>query len=244
MTIAPALYLTRLRHIRRAPVHHEFEYRGYSWYFDLDAPPRPPLPLRPFGYFRAVDHLEGPGTDLRARVDRVLAEHGIDRADGPVTALMGARALGYAFDPLTVFWCHDRGGRLRCAIAEVHNTYGGRHAYVLFPDAHGRAETEKRFYVSPFNAVDGRYRLRIPEPGDELALHITLRTDDLPPFYASMTGHRLPVTTATVLRAHLRAPLSPWLTAARIRRHGIALWAKGVPVVPRPSAPAPRRISL
>ncbi|MFE3194094.1 DUF1365 domain-containing protein [Nocardia sp. NPDC059240] len=238
---APALYFTRISHVRRAPVHHEFEYRGYSWYFDLAAPPRLPMPLRPLGYFRAADHLSGPGDDLRSRVDAVLTEHDIDCAGGHVTGLMSARALGYVFDPLTVFWCHGPDGGLRCVIAEVHNTYGGRHSYVLRPDADGRALADKRFYVSPFNAVDGRYHLRLPEPAEGLALRIVLRRDGVPPFFASMTGQRLPVTTGTILRAQLRAPLSPWLTAARIRRQGIALWARGLPIVPRPCRPDSRR---
>ncbi len=99
---SPQLYFTRIHHARKAPVRHVFDYRGYSWFFDLDDPPHLPVPLRPFGYFRAEDHLRGPGTTLRARVEEVLAEHGIDCSGGPITALMNARVLGYVFDPLTV----------------------------------------------------------------------------------------------------------------------------------------------
>ena len=43
--------------------------------------------------------------------------------------------LGYVFNPLTLYWCHDADGVLRHVIAEVHNTYGGRHAYLLPPDS-------------------------------------------------------------------------------------------------------------
>ncbi|MEV0761870.1 DUF1365 domain-containing protein [Nocardia sp. NPDC050435] len=241
MTIAPALYFTRIHHLRRAPVRHAFEYRSYSWFFDVDAPPKLPLPLRPFGYFRAADHLEGPGADLRTRVRTFLLDNGID-SDGPITALMNARALGYVFDPLTLFWCHDRDGALRCVIAEVHNTYGQRHAYLVRPDPHGRDEVEKRFHVSPFNRLEGRYELHVPEPADDLTVRIALLRDGQPPFHAAVTGHRLPVTPRTILRAQLRTPLSPWLTAARIRRHGIALWARGLPVAPRACSPAPRKV--
>ncbi|MBF6210054.1 DUF1365 domain-containing protein [Nocardia puris] len=249
----PALYFTRIHHARRAPVRHEFDYRGYSWYFDLAHPPKVPLLLRPLASFRAEDHLFPPSgrsrrqhgggrpDDLRARVDAVLAAHGIHDAGGPVTALMNARVFGYVFDPLTVFWCHDRRGDLRCVVAEVHNTYGQRHAYVVQPDKRGRAEIDKAFHVSPFHRVEGRYRLRLPEPADALDLRITLLRDAQPPFHAALTGHRLPVTARTVLRANLRAPLSPLLTSARIRRHGIALWARGLPITPRPRAESPLR---
>ncbi|MFE6860911.1 DUF1365 domain-containing protein [Nocardia sp. NPDC057668] len=265
---APALYFTRIRHTRVAPVRHAFEYRGYSWYFDLDNPPAIARPLRPFASFRAADHLAPvprrpagagtephdsaaetgphdagaePGSEMRARVDDFLARNGIDCRGGRITALMNARSLGYVFDPLTVFWCHDAAGELRCVIAEVHNTYGERHPYLVHTDERGCATVGKEFYVSPFNAVEGCYTLRLPEPGRDLDLGITLLRDGEPPFAATMTGHRVPVTTRAVLRAQWRTPFAPWLIAARIRRHGIALWARGLPIVPRPRAESSRR---
>lgn len=238
---APQLYFTRIHHARREPVRHAFGYRGYSWFFDLDDPPRLPIPLRPLACFRAADHLRGPGTSLRARVEDVLAREGIDCGGGSITALMNARMFGYVFDPLTVFWCHGPDQRLRCVIAEVHNTYGERHAYVLDLDERGGAEIGKRFPVSPFNRVEGRYSVRLPEPGEALSLRIVLSRDGRPPFLASVTGRRVPVTIGSVLCAQLRTPFSPWLIAFRIRRHGIALWLRGVPVAPRPHTTSSRR---
>lgn len=256
----PALYLTRIRHSRTEPVRHKFEYHGYSWYFDIEHPPVLPIPLRPFSYFRAADHLAPPHPrtdahgysvpcrlvpdDLRTRLDDFLGGHGVDCTGGRITALMNARALGYVFDPLTVFWCHAADGELRCVIAEVHNTYGQRYAYLLHPDELGRATVDKQFYVSPFNEVDGRYLLRLPEPEATLTLRIALLRDRRPPFTASVTGHRVPVTTRAVLRAHLRTPLAPWLIAARIRRHAVALRARGLPITPRPLTEPSRRTAL
>ncbi len=85
--------------------------------------------------------------------------------------LSNARSLGYVFNPLSLFWCHDPDGSLRCVIAEVHNTYGGKHCYLITPDDAGRAETEKRFYVSPFYPVDGFYRMSVAEPGGPAGRH-------------------------------------------------------------------------
>ena len=79
--------------------------------------------------------------------------------------LAHARVLGYVFNPLTVYWCHRPDGTLACVVAEVHNTYRQRHAYLLPADDRGRAEVPKQFYVSPFYPVDGRYRMSLPEPG-------------------------------------------------------------------------------
>jgi uncharacterized protein len=57
--------------------------------------------------------------------------------------LANARVLGHVFDPLSVFWCYDSSELLACVVAEVHNTYGERHAYLLRPDEAGVAVTGK-----------------------------------------------------------------------------------------------------
>ena len=69
------------------------------------------------------------------------------------------------FNPLSVHWCYRADQSLACIVAEVHNTYGGRHAYLLHPDERGRAQAGKEFYVSPFLEVSGRYRMRFSPPG-------------------------------------------------------------------------------
>ena len=89
----------------------------------------------------------------RQNVDGFLAENGIDLHGGPITMLANApQPLGYVFNPLSLFWCHDRPGAPVCVIAEVHNTYGQRHRYLLHPDdarSRGRREAVLR---SPFNS--------------------------------------------------------------------------------------------
>lgn len=81
-------------------------------------------------------------------------EDGVPR----ITMLASARVFGHVFNPPSLFWCHDRAGELRCVVAEVHNTYGERHGYLLETDDAGWASVPKAFYVSPFNDVDGQYR--------------------------------------------------------------------------------------
>ncbi len=228
----PAIYRTTVVHVRREPVRHRFRYRGYSWYVDLDELPAPPWWLRPFARFDARDHLQGrPDESLRDRVDTFLSERGVHLPGGRVTALMQARVLGYVFNPLSLFWCHDADGALRAVIAEVHNTYGQRYAYLLPPDE--CAVTAKRMYVSPFNDVDGHYRVRAPEPAATLSVSISLHREGRPPFAATMRGNRIHAGTGQLARLQLSAPLAPLVAALRIRVQGIALWLRRVPVVPR-----------
>jgi len=235
MTATSALYACSLRHVRQGPVRNDFTYRTWLWFVDLDDLPRLPRWSRPIGQVRARDHAGDPAGTLRANVDAFLAAHGVDLRGGRVTMLTAARALGHVFNPLTVYWCHDAAGRLIRVIAEVHNTYGGRHRYLIDPDEDWPAQTAKEFYVSPFYPVDGSYRLSLPEPGERLAL--TIRFDPpggAPPVVAVLGGGRRALTAGSRRRQGAPQPSPTLITAARIRWQGVRLYLRGLPVFPRP----------
>jgi DUF1365 family protein len=231
--LTPAIYRTTITHSRQAPVHHSFEYRSYSWYVDVDDLPRLPWWLRPFAQFHADDHLAGPPhSSLRDRLGAFFTDRELAIPDGRITALLQARVFGYVFNPLSIFWCHDRDGRLRHVIAEVHNTYGERHAYLL-PPADLPVVTAKRFYVSPFNQMDGYYLVQAPRPDSEVDITVALHRDHRPAFVANLRGERRPATTRQVAIMQIISPLAPLVVAMRIRIQGIQLWLRRVPVVPR-----------
>ena len=236
--LTPSIYRTRITHLRRAPVHHYFEQRGYCWYVDLDNLPRLPWFLRSFAKFEARDHFSTPAEPdqtLRQRIDAFLTERGISLPGGTVTALLQARVLGYVFNPISIFWCHDADGVLRHVVAEVHNTYGGRHAYLLPPTGDQPAAVKKKLYVSPFNEVDGYYLVRAPRPDSNLDVAISLHRENKPAFVATLRGTRRPATIGQLVRLQMVSPLAPLMGAFWIRVQGITLWARRVPVVPRTS---------
>ncbi|MGK2881495.1 MAG: DUF1365 domain-containing protein [Mycobacterium sp.] len=230
----PALYRTRITHLRRAPVHHYFEHHSYSWYVDLDHLPQLPRWLRPFAKFEARDHFEGDDSDtLRQRVDAFLARHDVSLPGGSVTALLNARVLGYVFNPLSLYWCHDAHGELRHIIAEVHNTYGGWHAYLLPPTGDSPAMVTKKLYVSPFNDVDGYYLVRAPRPAEKVDVTISLHRENQPAFVATIRGHGRPATKREIMRLQVIAPAAPLVASVSIRIQGVTLWLRRVPIVPR-----------
>ena len=234
------LYEVDIRHVRAAPVRHDVRHRSHIWFVDLDRMPRQPRGLRWLARFESGDHFGDPGRSLRHNVDALLDEHGIDLHGGRITMLTNARSFGYVFNPLSLFWCHDPAGHVVCVIAEVHNTYGQRHCYLLRPDDDGHAETEKAFYVSPFYPVDGYYRMNVPEPADRLTLTVSLHRPGDRPFSASVRGVAAPATTRAVLTTALRRPFESWLIRALITVHGLRLWRKGLPVQHRPEVPVDR----
>jgi DUF1365 family protein len=126
-------------------------------------------------------------------------------------------------------------GELVAVIAEVHNTYGGRHVYVLRPDESGKDTVGKQFYVSPFLPMGGTYLMRTPVPDEKLAVSIALRQGGQTPFVATLTGRGRQITTRSAFAALLRWPLLTLRTAALIRWQGIRLWLRKVPVQPRPA---------
>jgi predicted NAD/FAD-binding protein/DUF1365 family protein len=228
----PGRFETTIRHTRRTPFRRSFEHRSTFWLVDLDDLPDHGLLAR----FEARDHLGSPGRSLRANVESFLAGNGVSLGAGerPGTILMAAhpRSLGHCFNPISIFWCFDDAGRQAGVVVEVHNTYGDRHAYLVHPDEQGRAQTDKAMYVSPFHGVDGTYDVAVPLPTDRLHVAVTLRGHDADaggsaPFSASLTGTRTDIPVRRTLGAALRG-------SALIRAHGIWLWARRLPIRPRP----------
>jgi uncharacterized protein len=240
--VTAALYPCEITHVRAHPIRRSFRYRSYLWLVDLDELPRVPLLLRPFARFRAGDHLGDPACSIRANVDAYLARQGISLAGGRVVMLGHAAVLGYVFNPLTVFWCHRGDGTLAAVIAEVHNTYGQRHVYLLHPDGRGRAEADKGFYVSPFLPVAGRYRLHLPEPAGTLRLGVALHLDGRTVLAASVTGTRRTYTPWRLLGCALRHPWVTGQVTALIHWQGIRLAARRLPIMPRPAHNAPEGV--
>lgn len=241
----PALVVGGVSHARVQPLQHSFSHRSYQWLVDVDEMPRLPRWLRPLASFSARDHLAGgAGGGIRGDLAEFLSAHGIDlAATDRVLMLTNARVLGHVFDPLTVYWVHDAEGDPVAVVMEVHNTYGERHNYLLQLDENGRTTTEKQFYVSPFNDVSGTYAIRIRLEADRVRVTVNLDRDGERVFSATTRGAVVPATTRAVLGVALRHLPMPHRVSALIRFHGIRLWARRLPVQPRPPHPSSHQIS-
>ena len=229
----PALYDAEVVHARRQRVNRTFTHRISLWLVDLDALPVLPRWLRPLGRFEAADHLGAPGRSIRENLDTWLATQGVDLEGGRVVMLANARALGHVFNPITLYWCSLPDGRPECVVAEVHNTYGERHCYLLRPDGQGRAETAKEFYVSPFLAMGGGYQMRVSRPGHKVSVAVSLRQHGKTVFTVQLRGIRHPASRSRLVWTFLRHPFGTYRVSALIRLHGIRLWLGRIPVLPR-----------
>ncbi|HSU74570.1 MAG TPA: DUF1365 domain-containing protein [Terrabacter sp.] len=236
----PALVDGTVSHSRRTPLRHGFTHDHYQWLVDVDDLPRLPWPARLFAGFDARDHLDGGrlGGGIRGDVSRFLAARDVTLAAGDrVLMLANARVLGHTFDPLTVFWCLRPNGSLLAVVFEVHNTYGERHAYLLDVADDGTATVGKAFYVSPFNDTSGAYAVRLVLQPDAVAVTVALDRDGERVLTAVTRGTPEPATARALFRLVRRHGLMTQRVTALIRAHGIRLWLRRLPVMPRPPHP-------
>ena len=231
--VTPAVYDIRVEHVRPEPLRYGFTYDLTTWLVDLDHVPRLARGWGWLASFSAKDHIGSPTSSLRANVETFLRANDIKLRGGQILMLATPRVLGYSFNPLSLHWCHRPDGTLAAVVAEVHNTYGEQHCYLVHPDEAGRAEADKAFYVSPFYPVEGRYRMSVPEPDETLRITLALHRSDQRPFVASMRGRRRD-GQAGLLRT-LRGPLATRAVMFHIKRHGITLYLKGLRPARRPA---------
>ena len=241
---ASAIYVGRLSHARFAPAPHSFSYRLYMLYLDLDelAAGLGSLLLGveragPLS-FRRRDYLGDPHRPLKAAVqDEVERALGF-RPLGPIRLLTQVRSFGYAFNPVSFYYCFDGSGQvLQAIVAEITNPpWGERHRYVLRADGQGaRQQLRKAFHVSPFFGMDQAYDWRFSAPAEVLSVRMSNLEEGKRVFQAKLTLSRRPLSTPELLRVALRLPLMSWKVQAAIYLHALVLWLKRTPFYQHPA---------
>jgi len=247
---ASGVYEGAVTHTRLKPVRHRLAYRVFSLLIDLDELPALDARLKRFSANRLnlfsvheKDHGpkprpagEFPG--VKAWIEGVLAEAGVPTG-GPVRMLCYPRILGYVFNPITTYFCHDAGGRLSAVLYEVSNTFGGRHAYLIdageAEDGLLRHEADKRLHVSPFMEMETRYHFRIRPPeleaGGRALLAIRQTDAEGAILNAVFAGERRELTDPELMRLFRAHPLMTLKIIGAIHWEAWKLWRKGLKVL-------------
>jgi DUF1365 family protein len=245
--IAAWLMIGRVVHERLLPRHHRFAYPVFyvrcnlarlttldSWWFGINR-------WGPLSLF-ARDHGPCDGSDLDTWMRAQLTEASVP-ADGEIWLQAFPRVFGYAFNPVSFWFCHDRNGALRALLAEVRNTFGSRHSYLLTaPDGEPiEASTElacrKVLHVSPFCRVEGGYRFRVRETQSASSVAIDYHDAEGLLIRTALGGRLLPFTRAAALGALARQPLLTLGVVARIHWQALRLFAEKVPFHGKHPAP-------
>lgn len=246
----PLIGLGQIWHRRLRPVEHRFVYPGYFLLLPLrslrDAPCSALARNRRGAIsFYDADHGEG-GADALAWFEALLQQEGIDGADGEIWLHTMPRVLGHVFKPVSFWYAHRADGALVAVLAEVNNTFGERHAYLLAGPqlAWGQEQQAlKCFHVSPFCALKGQYRFRFERQDGEAGVplrtqvHVDLHDEHGPLLKTGVGGALQPLTKASARRAFWGMPLMTLGVVVRIHWHALRLWAKRVPFYSKPPAP-------
>ena len=236
------LYVGSVLHRRLKPKPHRFRYRLFWLLVDLDELAALNRRLRLFSHNKPNlfalydrDHGRGENAPLRPQIEALLTAKGIDIQGGSIKLLCIPRTFGYAFNPLSVYYCAKPDSALAAIVYEVHNTFGERHAYVVPVAGDGRQACAKALFVSPFLPMELRYGFLSPPPRETLSLTIRVSGPDGAALFAGMKGERRPLTDMALLKAGLAVPAAGVKTIAAIHWEALRLWLKGTPYVGRGS---------
>jgi cyclopropane-fatty-acyl-phospholipid synthase len=250
------IYVGEVMHARLRPVRHVFRYPLYWYAFDLDELPELDRQIPGFGYNRLRpvsvhdrDYLTEGDAPIRDKVLALLRRCGIDEPGGRIELVTAARYLHYVFNPVSFHFCRRPDGTVAVVVAEVNNTFGERHVYILdHPEGPPgawplRYRAGKAFHVSPFNDRRGDYTFEFHDPSREMDFRIHLERDGERIMTARLHGAPRPLTAGTLVRTVARYPLAAALSVPRITWQAARLYfQRGLPVHTRPDPNSPMTI--
>lgn len=245
----PTVNFGAVMHERMTPAHNRFVYRMAWLRLPLSRLAECDLPLlgidrRAVFSLRSADHGPRDGSPLLPWIRDLLRREGLAHCTaGEVVLQTMPRLFGYVFNPVSFWHCHDEQGRLRVVLAEVSNTFGERHNYLVHhPDLRpiesgDRLCAQKVFHVSPFFDVEGEYRFGFGERGDLRYVTIDYWVGDELRLATRIAGHGAALSASLLRKWLLQFPLMTFGVIARIHWQALRLWWKRVPFFSKPELP-------
>ncbi len=259
LPVAAHVGFGQVHHARLRPSRHQFTYANYFLLLPMRTRGAPAFtPTSPSGQWQPnragalsffdQDHGAGvpvaEGGALPWLLD-VLRSQGIADSGGDIWLQTYPRVLGYSFKPVSFWYCFEDSsqGALRAVVAEVNNTFGERHCYVLHAPRWGETvSADKVFHVSPFCAVQGHYVFCFTRTWKSGVPELSARVDHHDAhglLLHTRIGGQLHVLDAVAQRKALWT--YPFMTLGvfwHIHRQAFALWRKRVPFFRKPAPPA------
>ena len=241
------LYIGTVFHKRHTPKKHELRYNVFTLFADLDQLDNIAKKSRLFSLnrfnlisFHEADYGNPNATksvDLKEKMLDLLAESEIDTSKvETIKVLAYPRVLGFAFNPLTVFYCYGKDNKNIAVIYEVRNTFSERHNYIYavpdnatFKDQH---TAKKCFHVSPFFDRQGTYNFSLVKPDEKIAVTIDYKCSEQSRMTACFSGSRQEISDRVLLILSLKMPFMTLKVMGAILFEAIKLKLKGLRVYP------------
>lgn len=254
---SPSFLFGQVFHERKLPKRNKFTYRVFSIRIPMrsrrleaDLLENSGIADNRFSWISFYDKDHGNGFDKSLTwAEAILKEAGISNIDGEIWLHTFPRVLGYVFNPVSFWFCHNASGELKAVLAEVNNTFGERHTYLLQPAdgdteiSYGKAlETKKIFHVSPFFDLTGNYIFHFlkKDNGTQANQHLSkieYFIDSQLQLITSISGREYPITLKTKLKAIFGFPMMTFGVILKIHWQALILWIKGVKFYKKPSPP-------
>jgi uncharacterized protein len=241
------LYRGVVSHQRLLPKEHGFSYPAFFICFPLQEKQNLGsrlFSINRFNIFSFHDADHGDGKDAEAWIRQLLVKENVNSVDGDIHLLCLPRMLGFAFNPVSFWFCHDRTGLIRAILCEVRNTFGERHCYLL-QAKDGQAinqdtalNSRKIFHVSPFFPVAGEYHFRFEYQGNRCCTRINYEENDQLMLRTALAGKAQTLSDRHLLQLFFSLGWSTLLVVIRIHWQALQLWLKGIPFHRKPAPPA------
>lgn len=243
------VYFGTVYHKRHAPFEHDFRYKVFTFWLELDKLPELEHQLKRFSFNKSNlfsihdrDHGARDGTSLRDWIEKAGAGKGLDLKDCRIFMLGFPRMWNYVFNPLTVYYCFAPGGQLRAVLHQVKNTFGDQHGYLIPVEERSKSvkvkqATQKIFHVSPFFEMDCRYEFRFTVPNDTLDFAIHQFGQDGKLLTATWDGSYEKLSDKALRKALLTNSFMTFKVIAGIHWEALKLWIKGAKYISRPTPP-------
>lgn len=229
-------------HSRKEGAENTFRYPTFFMYFNCEDEPQGYLKKQ---FWRclsltAQDYLAGKPGNFSENIKDFLKEN-CDYEAEEVWLHTLPRMFGYAFNPVS-FWCCYRKGLWNAVLAEVHNTFGERHYYWIYPPQPIHSEewyvAQKHFHVSPFFPVDGYYKFRFRKTENELAIDINyFSADDQLRLATGIVGQLKDVSQFSLSQLVLKYGWLTPMVILRIHYQALRLWFKKMKFYSKPKKP-------
>ncbi len=239
-------YAGRVTHLRHSPFRYRFSYRIWMLAVALDDLDKLAAHSRLFAHNRFAllsihdrDHGFRDSRPLREFVEDALARENLAEYGARILFVTLPRLLGYAFNPISFYYCYNAERKLGAVVHQVKNTFGDQVAYVMavHDSTKIRQSAPKRMHVSPFFDMQGGYRFALNAPAEKLTVSIQYGTAAEKRMTATMSLFARPWRDGAVLRLLLEMPLVPLKVISAIHWQAIKLFLKGAKFH---SAPAQR----
>ena len=252
MILQSNLYEGEITHARTKPVKHNFSFPIYTFVLDLDELELLDEQIRFFGYNRGSvftlydsDYLGSGQGSIKEKLKNWLNKFGYEEKYTTVKMITTLRVFKHTFNPVIFYYCLDSENNIVYHVAEVHNTFGEGHLYILKNGKRSKIGTEylvpKEFHVSPFNKVEGDYNFHFSRLKEKLDVRINVSKNNKNFFYARISGNKQKITKYKLVKLIMKYPLRTLLVIPKILAEAAKLYyVKNLEIIDKPDPSSER----